>query len=359
MTDFMAKLESVKDRLDSIERKMSDPKIIAAQPKFRELSKERANLAPIVEKIERYKTVARRVAEAHEIIEGGRDEELHELALEEIDSLTSEEAQLRDEIQLMLIPPHKYEGRNIIVEIRAGTGGDEASLFAADLFRMYTRYAETKAWKITQLDVHTSEVGGLKEVTFSVEGGGAYKELQFESGVHRVQRVPATEASGRIHTSAVSVAVLPEPEPVEINIEEKELRIDVFRSSGPGGQSVNTMDSAVRITHLPTGTIVQCQDEKSQRRNKEKAMRHLRAKLLEMEEEKTRGERSNERKSQIGSGDRSEKIRTYNFPQSRVTDHRIGLTLHNLSGILDGDLKELFKVLSRKDLEKKLQEQDY
>ena len=357
MADFMEKLENVKSRFEDIERQMSKPEIMSSQQKFMELSKERSHLVRVVEKIDRYKEVVQQISGNREIIEEHGHEELRELALGEMDALTSKESKLRNEIELMLIPPHKFEGRNVIIEIRAGTGGDEASLFAADLYRMYTRYAESKKWKVTELGAHPSEVGGLKEITFSAEGAEAFAHLQYESGVHRVQRVPVTETSGRIHTSAVSVAVLPEPEPVEIHIDEKDIRIDVYRSSGPGGQSVNTMDSAVRVTHIPTGIIVQCQDEKSQHRNKEKAMRHLRARLLEIEEEKKHDERSNTRKSQIGTGDRSEKIRTYNFPQNRVTDHRIRLTLHNLSGILDGNLEELFKSLSRKDLEKRLHEQ--
>jgi len=356
MADFMARLENVRARFEDIEREMSRTDVASARRKFTELSKERAHLAPVVKKIEEYKRIVRHTSENQEIIDTSGDEELRAMALEEMDSLTCRESDLRGEIELILMPPEKFEGRNVIVEVRAGTGGDEASLFAADLYRMYARYAELKGWKVSELDMHPTEVGGLKEATFSVEGADAFSHLQYESGVHRVQRVPVTETSGRIHTSAVSVAVLPEPEPVEINIDDKDLRVDVYRSSGPGGQSVNTMDSAVRITHIPTRIVVQCQDEKSQRRNKEKAMRHLRAKLLEVEEKKKHDERSNTRKSQIGSGDRSEKIRTYNFPQNRVTDHRIGLTLQNLSGILNGDLDGLFKSLLRKDLEKRLEE---
>jgi peptide chain release factor 1 len=359
MTDSASKFQSVKSRFDAIEQEMSRPETLSAQQKFMELSKERSHLAPVVEKIARYNRLVQQIKDNQGLIESDNDEELKAIALDEMKSLTAGEEELRSEIELMLIPPHKYEGRNVIVEIRAGTGGNEASLFAGDLYRMYMRYAESRRWKVTLLDSHPSEVGGLKEASFSVEGPDSYTRLQFESGVHRVQRVPTTEASGRIHTSAVSVVVMPEPEPIEINIEEKDIRVDVFRSSGPGGQSVNTTDSAVRITHLPTGIMVQCQDEKSQRRNKEKALRHLRAKLLEAEETKEHSERSSERKSQIGSGDRSEKIRTYNFPQNRVTDHRIGLTLHALSSIIDGNLDELVKALLRKDLEKRLQEQAF
>jgi peptide chain release factor 1 len=356
MTDFTPKFHNIQSRFSAIEEEMSRPETLSAQQKFMELSKERAHLVPIVEKINQYNKLVQQIKDNHEIISGDSDEELKTIALEEMHSLESKEEGLRSEIELMLIPPHKYAGRNVIVEIRAGTGGNEASLFAGELYRMYTRYAESKGWKVSLLDSHPSEVGGMKEITFSIEGKDAFALLQFESGVHRVQRVPVTEASGRIHTSAVSVVVMPEPEPIEIDIEEKDIRVDVFRSSGPGGQSVNTTDSAVRITHLPTGIMVQCQDEKSQRRNKEKALRHLRAKLLEAEETKEQNERSSERKSQIGSGDRSEKIRTYNFPQNRVTDHRIGLTLHSLSSIIDGNLDELVNVLLRKDLEKQLQQ---
>lgn len=357
MSDLKTKFQKLKLRFENIEKEMSRPEILSAQQKLLEISKERAHLAPIVSKIDEYEKINRQIQNNREIIETEKDQELKQIAHDEINELESRAEKLKNDIELMLIPPHKYEGRNVIVEIRAGTGGNEASLFAADLYRMYLRYADSKRWKVTLLDSHPNEVGGLKEVTFSVEGQNVFSRMQFESGVHRVQRVPVTEASGRIHTSAVSVAVLAEPEPVEIHIEEKDIRVDVFRSSGPGGQSVNTTDSAVRITHIPTGIMVQCQDEKSQKRNKDKAMRHLRAKLLEAEEERKHNEQSNTRKSQIGSGDRSEKIRTYNFQQNRVTDHRIGLTLHNLSSILNGDLDELINSLLRNDLEKRLLEQ--
>ncbi|MBN1919247.1 MAG: peptide chain release factor 1, partial [Verrucomicrobia bacterium] len=259
------------------------------------------------------------------------------------------------QIKLLLVPPRPEDSRNTIVEIRAGTGGEEAALFAAEIFRMYARYAEGKGWKVSTLSRSDTGLGGLKEIVFSVEGTDVYRRLRHESGVQRVQRVPKTEASGRIHTSAVSVAVLPEAEQVDIQIADKDLRVDVFRSSGPGGQSVNTMDSAVRITHLPSGIVVQCQDEKSQRRNKESALRHLRAKLYDLEQERLDSERSAQRRSQIRTGDRSDKIRTYNFPQNRVTDHRIGLTVHDLPSILDGNLDELIEALMTRDAEERLE----
>ena len=352
---LLSKLDGISLKCKEIEAKLSDPKIISSPQKVKELSKEYSYLLQIVEKYDRYKKILSDLQENQQLVEQGKDdEELLKLVREEEKKLKNQKKKLENDIQALLIPRDKNDDRNTIVEIRVGTGGDEASLFAGDLFRMYSKYAESQNWKISTLSDHPTGVGGFKEIIFSVEGNDVYRKFRYESGVHRVQRIPVTESGGRIHTSAVTVAVLPEAEPVEVKINEKDIRVDTFRSSGPGGQSVNTMDSAVRIAHIPTGIVVQCQDEKSQYRNKEKAMRHLRAKLLELEEKKKASEISRSRKSQIGTGDRSEKIRTYNFPQNRVTDHRIGLTLYNLSAIMNGDLNELINALISSDYEEEV-----
>jgi peptide chain release factor 1 len=290
------------------------------------------------------------------IIEEGSDPELLELAKQELDNLEERKEKVEEELKLALIPPDPNDERNVIMEIRAGTGGDEASLFAADLYRMYVRYAERKGWKVELIDAHPTDIGGFREVVFSIQGKGAYSRLKYEGGVHRVQRIPITESSGRIHTSAASVVVLPEAEEIDVEINPEDLKVEVFRASGPGGQHVNKTDSAVRITHIPTGIVVQCQDEKSQHRNKEKAMRVLRARLMELERQRRQEEIDSKRREFVKSGDRSEKIRTYNFPQNRVTDHRIGLTIKKLDSFLDGDMDEMIESLIAAEGVRKLSE---
>jgi peptide chain release factor 1 len=350
------RLDRVADQLETIEARLSDPATAADPAKLAELSKEHAALSRLARAYDAYRATLKDIDEHRAILDGKQeDPELVELAEQELAELEEKLGRQEQEIALLVVPPRPEDSRSTIVEVRAGTGGEEAALFAAEVFRMYARYAERRGWTVSTLSKSETGLGGLKEIVFSIEGDDVYRTLRHESGVHRVQRVPRTEAGGRIHTSAVSVAVLPEAEPVDVQIADRDLRIDVYRSSGPGGQSVNTMDSAVRITHLPTGIIVQCQDEKSQRRNKESALKHLRAKLYDMEQERLDNERAAARRSQIRSGDRSEKIRTYNFPQNRVTDHRIGLTLHNLADTLDGDLDELIEALVMRDAEARLE----
>ncbi|MGD9009700.1 MAG: peptide chain release factor 1 [Desulfobacteraceae bacterium] len=338
------KLKGVEDRFCRLETLLSDPEVLQDRTAYQKYAREHADLAEIVNVFRSYKQTDQEMDDSLELLKDS-DPEIKSLAKEEIDRLSERKEQLGAQLKQLLIPKDPLDGKNVLLEIRAGTGGDEAGLFAADLYKMYSRYAEARNWKVDVMDHHTTGVGGLKEIIALVKGKGAYSRFKYESGTHRVQRVPTTETQGRIHTSAVTVAVLPEADDVEVEIDPNALRIDVFRSTGPGGQSVNTTDSAVRITHLPTGLVVTCQDEKSQHKNKAKAMKVLRARLLDQKIQEQNAQRSQERKNQVGSGDRSERIRTYNFPQGRVTDHRVGLTLYKLDQILQGEVDEIIEAL--------------
>jgi peptide chain release factor 1 len=342
MSELIDRIRDVRARAADLEKRLVDPSLSKAPGEYARLARELGPLRPILEAGARLERVAEELAGAREML-AEKDPELSELARGEVTRLEAEYEELDREVRRLLVPRDPSDDKNAILEIRAGTGGEEAALFAADLFRMYSRFAESQGWKIEVLQTSESERGGLRELIAGIAGEGVYGRLKWERGVHRVQRVPETESAGRIHTSTVTVAVLPEAEEVEVQIDPADLRIDVYRSSGPGGQSVNTTDSAVRITHLPTNTVVTCQDEKSQHKNKARALKILRARLLEVEQRRAAEERAGERRAQIGSGDRSEKIRTYNFPQSRVTDHRAGLTLHRLEQILEGDLGEVLE----------------
>ncbi len=342
-------------RFEALNAALGDPATSADPARLREIGREQAALAPIVDAFRAYQSVADQIGQAEAMLQGD-DADMAALAAEELPALEARRAALEADLVELMLPKDPNDERNVIVEIRAGTGGDEAALFAADLFRIYQRYAEARRWKVDVISASEIGIGGLKEIIFEVRGEGAYSRLKWESGVHRVQRVPETEAQGRIHTSTATVAVLPEMDEIEIDVPESDIRIDVFRSSGPGGQSVNTTDSAVRLTHLPTGIVISCQDEKSQLQNRKKALQVLRARLYQIEEDKRRAERGAERRSMVGGGERSEKIRTYNFPQSRVTDHRIGLTSHRLPEILAGDITDFIDALAAADRAQRLDE---
>jgi peptide chain release factor 1 len=351
------KLDALEQRLAELNDLMSRPEVLSKAVDYQRLARERAEIAEIVERYQRYKRVMLEKIGVQRLLEEASDDaEMAQLSREELDQLAAQEEELAFELKTLLLPTDADDQKSVIMEIRAGTGGEEAALFAADLFRMYTKYAERQGWRVEIMDSHPTGIGGFKEMIASVEGRGVYSRLKYESGTHRVQRVPVTESQGRIHTSAVTVAILPEAEDVEVEINPEELRIDVFRSSGPGGQSVNTTDSAVRVTHIPTGIVVSCQDEKSQHKNRAKALRVLRARLLDIAKHEQQEKISRERRLQIGTGDRSERIRTYNFPQGRVTDHRINLTLYRLGTVLEGDLDELLDALRQADQTEKLKE---
>ena len=351
------RLNQIENKYDELTRALASPEVMNDSQKYQKTAKAHSEISDVVEKYREYKDLKRGIEESKAMLADETDAEMRTYAQEELTRLEARLTTTEEELKLLLLPKDPNDEKSVVLEIRAGTGGDEATLFAAEMFRMYNRFAETQHWKVEVLSTSESGVGGLKEVIAIIEGKGVYSRMKYESGVHRVQRVPATEQQGRVHTSAVTVAVLPEAEDVDIKIEAKDLRIDTFCSSGPGGQSVNTTYSAVRITHLPTMTVVSCQDEKSQIKNREKGMRVLRSRLYEMEMEKQQQAMAKERKSQVGSGDRSEKIRTYNFPQNRVTDHRIGMTLHQLTDVMDGKLYPIIDALITHDQAEKMKEQ--
>lgn len=348
------KLEATDNKYEEINLKLSDPQIISDQDEYRRLMKEYSELGEIVGKYRDYKKIKSEIDEAKELLDGTLDKDFRELVQQEYDETRQKLEQIEKELKILLMPKDPNDNRSVIVEIRGGAGGEEAALFAADLFRMYIRYAERHRWKSEILDMNDTEIGGIKEVVFSIEAIGAYSRLKYESGVHRVQRVPTTESSGRIHTSTVTVAVLPDVDEVDVDINPNDLRIDTYRASGAGGQHINKTDSAIRITHLPTGIVVTCQDQRSQHKNKDKAMKVLRSKLYEIAQEQQDSQIAQARKSQVGTGDRSERIRTYNFPQGRVSDHRIGLTLYKINEILDGDLDDIIDALITADQSEKL-----
>ncbi len=354
---MLDQLERVEKRYQELNRQIAMPEVASDRKQLQTLAQERASLESLVTKYRQYKATSKSLEETRAMLNGRLDEDMTALVKQEIESLESQLDHLTQELKLALVPKDANDERDIIMEIRAGAGGDEAGLFAADLFRMYSRYAQSKGWEIDIININESGIGGLKEVIFEIEGKGVFSRFKYERGVHRVQRVPLTESSGRIHTSTATVAVLPQADEVEVSINPDDLKIDIFHSGGAGGQNVNKVATAVRITHLPTGMVTICQDERSQLRNKTKAMSVLRARLLELEQRKQEAAITKQRRSQIGTGDRAEKIRTYNFPQDRVSDHRIGLNLHNLPRILEGELDELIDVLATNDQAKRLEEQ--
>ncbi len=354
MEALLDKLQSIEDKYLELESLISDPSVMEDMDRWQRYSKEHAALAPVVEKVREYRKVCAGLEDAKAMLEEPLEDDMRRLVEEELAELRDKKEVLDGEMPLLLLPKDPNDDKSVIVEIRGGVGGEEAALFAGDLFRMYSRYAEKQGWKVELMDSNATEIGGFKEVSFSVDGYGAYSKLKYESGTHRVQRVPVTESGGRIHTSAVTVAVLPEMEEVEVSVDPNDLRIDTYCASGAGGQYVNRTETAIRITHLPTGIVVQCQDEKSQLKNKEKAMKVLRARIQDKARQEQEAEVAADRRSQVGSGDRSERIRTYNFPQGRVTDHRIGLTLHKLDSVLNGDLEEILGALITADRAEKL-----
>ncbi len=348
------KLEDTLLRYEEVLNELSEPDVLNDQSRYQKLMKEQSDLEPVVEKYKEYKSAKEGIADSLAILDEETDEEMRELAKEELNECKASVAEIEQELRILLLPKDPNDEKNVIVEIRAGAGGDEAALFAADLYRMYCKYAEQQHWKVDTMNSNENGIGGFKEIVFMINGSGAYSKLKYESGVHRVQRIPATESGGRIHTSTATVAIMPEVEEVEVELDMNDCKFDVFRASGNGGQCVNTTDSAVRLTHIPTGIVISCQDEKSQLKNKDKALKVLRARLYELECAKAHDEEAEKRRSQIGTGDRSEKIRTYNYPQGRVTDHRIKLTLHRLDAIINGDLSEVIDSLIAADQAAKL-----
>lgn len=352
---MLDKLAAIEEKYEQINRQLFDPEVVKDMARYKKLMQEEKRLAPIVEKFREYKKAKSDLDEAKELLDAGcEDKELKEMLADEIEQSSLAAQRAQEELKILLLPRDENDDKNVIVEIRGGAGGEESALFAGSMFRMYSMYAETKGWKTEILYTNPTELGGYKEISFMIEGDGVYSRFKFESGVHRVQRVPETESQGRIHTSTVTVAVLPEAQEVDIDINPADLQIDTFRSSGAGGQHINKTESAIRITHIPTGTVVECQDERSQHKNKDKAMKILRSRILEAEREKQNSEISGERRAQVGTGDRSERIRTYNYPQGRVTDHRIGLTLYRLEAVLNGDLDEIIDALVTADTAEKL-----
>lgn len=352
--DYLEKLKDIKEKFDNIEKQLSDPETASDQNKIIELSKKRSELSDIVDAYKKYSKLLKNIDGNNDIINNSDEDELVELAEMELEDLEAQKEEMEEEIKLLLIPKDPDDTKNVIVEVRAGTGGDEAGIFANDLFRMYARYAELKGWKLEVMDINESTMGGIKEVIFGLSGNEIYGDLKFESGVHRVQRVPLTEASGRVHTSAASVVVMPEAEDVEIELDMNDVRVDTYRASGAGGQHVNKTDSAIRMTHIPTGIVVQCQDERSQIKNRQKALKILKTRLYDKKVQEKTSEISETRKSVVKRGDRSDKIRTYNYPQNRVTDHRIGLTLYDLASIMEGNMDELIEKMKIADRTEKL-----